>query len=363
MRKKEFLLKQPNIVTVAQLDDFEEVIDTRSPAEFAQDHVPGAINCPVLDDEERARVGTLYTQVSPFDAKKLGAALVSRNIARHIETRFISKGRDWRPLVYCWRGGKRSAAMAHVLREIGWKAAQLEGGYRAYRREVLAQLDTLPRRFDYLVVCGETGSAKSRLLERLHAIGPQVLDLEQLANHRGSLLGDLPGAPQPPQRLFDSMLWNTLRRMDRSRPVFVEAESRKIGQVQAPSALLERMREGRCILIRAPMEERVRFLIAEYGHFLTDPQPLKERLSALTSLHGRDVITRWLKLVDAGTWEALVADLLVNHYDPAYRRSTLRNYPDQGHAWTVELARLSAGALDEAAADLARRAAREAESA
>jgi tRNA 2-selenouridine synthase len=352
-------LKHPNIVTVAQLDDFEEVIDTRSPSEFAQDHVPGAINCPVLDDEERAWVGTLYTQVSPFDAKKLGAALVSRNIARHIETRFISKDRDWRPLIYCWRGGKRSAAMAHVLREIGWKAAQLEGGYKAYRREVLAQLETLPRRFDYLVVCGETGSAKSRLLERLSGIGAQVLDLERLASHRGSVLGDLPGEPQPPQRLFDSMLWNTLRRLDPARPVFVEAESRKIGQVQAPPALLERMREGRCIVIRAPMAERVKFLIAEYGHFLADPLPLKERLSALTSLYGRDVIKRWVELADARAWEALVADLLVNHYDPAYHRSTLRNYPDLDHAWTVELERLSPEALDAAAADLAGRVAHE----
>jgi len=313
----------------------------------------------VLDDAERARVGTIYAQASPFDAKKLGAALVSRNIARHIEARFMAKGRDWRPLVYCWRGGKRSAAMAHVLREIGWKAAQLEGGYKSYRREVLAQLETLPRRFDYLVVCGETGSAKSRLLERLHAIGAQVLDLEQLANHRGSLLGDLPGAPQPTQRLFDSLLWHTLRHLDRSRPVYVEAESRKIGQIQAPPALLDRMREGRCIVVRAPLAERVNFLIGEYRHFLADPRALKEKLSALTGLHGREVVKRWLELADAGAWEALVGDLLVNHYDPSYRRSTLRNYPDLDRARTLDMERLSPEAIDAAAAELIGRAAHE----
>ena len=345
-------MKHPSVVTVAQLDDFEEVIDTRSPSEYAQDHIPGAVNCPVLDDEERARVGTLYTQVSPFDAKKLGAALVSRNIARHIETRFAAHGRDWRPLIYCWRGGKRSAAMAHVLREIGWKATQLEGGYKAYRREVIAQLETLPRRFDYLVVCGATGSAKSRLLERLAQRGAQVLDLEDLARHRGSVLGNLPDDPQPSQRLFDSTLWNTLRRFDASQPVFVEAESRKIGQLQVPAALLERMRDGRCIVVQAPVPERVRFLIAEYGHFLEDPQALKARLECLTSLYGREVIKRWVELVDERAWDGLVADLLVNHYDPAYRRSTLRNYPDLADAWVLTLERLAPEAIDAAAADL-----------
>jgi len=351
--------RHPGIATVAQLDDFDEVIDTRSPSEYAQDHVPGAINCPVLDDEERARVGTLYTRASPFDARKLGAALVSRNIARHIETRFASHGRQWRPLVYCWRGGKRSAAMAHVLREIGWKAAQLEGGYKTYRREVIAQLETLPGRFDYLVVCGATGSAKSRLLERLAERGAQVLDLERLARHRGSVLGNLPDDPQPPQRFFDSMLWNTLRRFDASRPVFVEAESRKIGQLQLPLALLERMREGRCIVVQAPVPERVRFLIAEYRHFLDDPQGLKARLECLTSLYGHEVIKRWLALVDERAWDELVADLLLNHYDPAYRRSTLRNYPDLTGAWILNLDRLSPEAIDTAVTDLLRKAAHE----
>jgi len=345
-------LKQASIATVAQLDDFDEIIDTRSPSEFALDHVPGAVNCPVLDDEERARVGTMYKQVSPFDARKLGAALVARNIAKHLETRFAAHARDWRPLVYCWRGGKRSAAMAHVLREVGWRAAQLEGGYRTYRREVLDQLETLPLRFDYVVVCGATGSGKSRLIERLAARGAQVLDLERMACHRGSVLGDLPGAPQPPQKLFDSTLWDALRRLDRARPVFVEAESRKIGQLQLPGALLERMRAGRCIRVEASVAERVRFLIEEYRHFLEDPQTLKAKLECLTELHGRQVIDRWLALAEARAWEAFVADLLVNHYDPAYQRSTLRNYPDQRAARVLRLERLSPEAIDSAVADM-----------
>src|SRR5260221_8347273 len=253
--------RRSDAVTVAQLDAFDEVIDVRSPAEFALDHVPDAVSCPVLDDAERAHVGTLYKQVSPFDAKKIGAALVSKNIARHIEERFRGRDRAWRPLVYCWRGGQRSAAMAHVLRQVGWDAATLAGGYRAYRREVMAQLDKTPRRFSFQVVCGATGSGKSRLLAALSAQAAQVLDLQRLARHRGSLLGELPGDPTPAQKMFDSLVWSALKRFEPARPVFVEAESKKIGQLQVPARLLERMREGECLRLEVPAAERVRFLI------------------------------------------------------------------------------------------------------
>ena len=324
----------------------------RSPSEFALDHVPGAVSCPVLDDDERARVGTIYKQVSPFDAKKIGAALVSRNIARHIETRFAGRGREWKPLVYCWRGGKRSGALAHVLREIGWHAATLDGGYRAYRREVVAQLESLPRQFGFVVVCGATGCGKSRLLESLEAAGAQVLDLERLACHRGSVLGDLPAEPQPAQKMLDSLVWNALRRFDRSRPVIVEAESRKIGRLQITDALLESMREGRCVRIEAPAAERVRFLIEEYRHFLEDPEVLKQKLSCLAGLYGNEVIGRWIAQTDAGAWDELVADLLVNHYDPAYRRSTLRNYRGFGGAMELRLESLAPESIRSAAAAL-----------
>ena len=344
--------KSSPVVAIEQVDDFDTVIDVRSPSEYALDHIPGAINCPVLDDDERARIGTLYVQTSPFEAKKHGAAVVSRNIARHIETCFIAHDRQWRPLVYCWRGGQRSSSMAHVLREIGWNASQLQGGYKSYRREVIGELQTLPRQFDYRVVCGATGSAKSRLLEWLAGHGAQVLDLERLARHRGSVLGNLPDDPQPTQRYFDSMLWETLRKFNASKPVFVEAESKKIGQLQLPSALLERMREGLCIVVRASISERVHFLIDEYRHFLADPRELKARLECLTGLHGHDVIRRWSALVDAGAWEELVTDLLLNHYDPAYRRSTLRNYPDLEHAKVLFVERLSPEGIDTAAAEL-----------
>src|SRR6266545_1349091 len=350
--KRSSPLKQPTIVTVAQLDAFDEAIDVRSPAEFALDHVPEAVNCPVLDDAERAHVGTLYKQVSPFDAKKIGAALLSKNIARHLEERFRGRDRGWRPLVYCWRGGQRSAAMAHVLRQVGWDAATLAGGYRAYRRAVMAQLDEAPRRFRFRVVCGATGSGKSRLLAALAAQGAQVLDLERLARHRGSLLGELPGEPQPSQKMFDSLVWSALKHLDPSRPVFVEAESKKIGQLQVPARLLERMREGGCLRIEVPVPERVRFLIEEYRHFLEKPAALKERLQCLTSRYGRAVIGRWLAQTDAGAWGELVADLLVTHYDPSYLRAATQNYLHYDEARRLSLERLDEAGMAHAAARL-----------
>jgi tRNA 2-selenouridine synthase len=345
-------LKRATEVTLAQLADFDEVIDVRSPSEFALDHVPEAVNCPVLDDAERASIGTLYKQASPFEAKKAGAALVSRNIARHIEGRFRERGREWRPLVYCWRGGKRSGAMAHVLREIGWHAATLEGGYRAYRREVVRQLEDLPARLRFEVICGATGSGKSRLLEALAARGAQVLDLEGIARHRGSVLGDLPGDPQPTQKMFDSLLWDRMRRLDPARAVYVEAESRKIGQLQVPELLLERMRASPCIRLEVPAPARVRFLIDEYRHFLDDPDRLKEKLACLQSLYGNEIIARWTAQADAGAWEPLVTDLLVHHYDPAYRRSTLKNYPASSHPRLIQLEQLTPAAFRRAAGDL-----------
>jgi tRNA 2-selenouridine synthase len=345
-------MRFPDSVTVTQLDFFDEVIDVRSPAEYAEDHVPGAMSCPVLYDDERAEVGTLHKQVSPFEAKKRGAALVARNIARHVEERFRDKPKDWRPLVYCWRGGKRSGAMAHVLREIGWQAAQLEGGYKAYRREVVAQLEALPMHFRYVVVCGETGSAKSRLLDALAAAGAQVLDLEGLARHRGSVLGDLPGEPQPGQKGFETLVWDRLRRFERDAPVFVEAESKKIGDLQVPEGLIREMRASPCVRLEAPLGERVQFLIREYGHFLADPASLATQLGHLEPLHGKDTIARWKSLAAGGDWEALVADLLADHYDPAYRRSTAKNFCRFAEARVIALDSLGPDRIARAAREL-----------
>lgn len=318
--------REPVNVTVAQLTGFDEVIDVRSPGEFAEDHIPGAINCPVLDDTQRAEVGTIYKQVSSFDAKKTGAALVSENIARHIRSRFHDKPRDWRPLVYCWRGGGRSGALAHVLTQIGWRVARLDGGYKAYRRAVITDLDTLPAQFQWRVVCGMTGAGKSRLLGALHQAGAQVLDLEALAAHRGSVLGNLPDAPQPPQKLFESQVWHALRGFDPARPVFVESESKKVGKLRVPEALIAAMWAGTPLVLEATLPVRVTLLKEDYAHFLHNPALLSAQLDCLVDLHGRDVIAHWQTLVREQRWDDLTEALLARHYDPSYSRAIHKHY-------------------------------------
>jgi len=346
-------LSVPCEEALAHLGAFDTIVDVRSPAEFALDHVPGAINCPVLDDDERAAIGTLHKVDSAFAAKRRGAALVARNIARHLEERFADKPRPWRPLVYCWRGGQRSGAMVHVLSAIGWPARQLEGGYRAFRRHVVADLETLPKRYRLRIVFGPTGSGKSRLLRHLAACGAQVLDLEEIAQHRGSVLGALPGAPQPSQKHFETRLWSTLRALDPARPVFVESESRKVGQLRLPDAMIEHMRAAECVQLHLPSQARVRLLREEYSHFEADVPALARQLDCLIALHGRDRVESWQRLAAEQRWDELVQRLLDEHYDPAYQRSINRNFQRAGAAVVV---RLDSGSEDEftrAAAELA----------
>lgn len=330
--------REPLAATVPQALEFDELIDVRSEAEYAEDHIPGAINCPVLDNSERALVGTIYKQSSSFDAKKIGAALVSANISRHLRERFYDRPRSWRPLVYCWRGGGRSNALAQVFAQIGWRAGRLDGGYKAYRRAVIADLEVMPRRFDWRVLCGMTGTGKSRLLRELDRAGAQVLDLEALAAHRGSVLGNMPDEPQPGQKMFESLVWKALRGFDPSQPVFVEGESKKIGRLRVPDALIEAMWASECVVLDAPVPVRIELLKSEYAHYLTEPEAFCAKLDCLTSLYGVETIARWKQLARALESDALVEELLLRHYDPAYRRSTLKHYPALEHAKRYTLA-------------------------
>lgn len=337
-------------LTLAQLARFDDIIDVRSPSEFREDHIPGAVNFPVLSDEERARVGTIYKQASAFDAKKIGAALVARNIANHVEQHFSDKPKNWRPLVYCWRGGSRSGAMTHILNQIGWRAQQLKGGYKAYRTMVLTTLQNLPSRYRYRVICGPTGSGKSRLLAALNELGAQVLDLEGLAAHRGSILGNLPNADQPSQKMFESQLWEALQKFDPDHPVYVEAESKKIGNIRAPDSLLEEMwRHGQCVRVEMAQEQRVSLLKEEYVHFLDNPDALCQKLEHLTGLHGKGVIQKWQALSTERAWDELVGELLVKHYDPAYNKSTAKHYAQFGEALVLRPADISMAGFRDAA--------------
>ncbi len=332
--------------------DFDTIIDARTPSEYAEDHVPGAISAPVLDDAERAEVGTLYKQASPFEAKKVGGALVARNVASHVEKLWKHREKSWKPLVYCWRGGKRSGAMAHILREIGWDAQTLPGGYKAYRRWVVQQLETKPSALDFVVIHGPTGSGKSRLLGALKDAGARVLDLEQLAAHRGSVLGGLPDRPQPSQKMFESLLLKEISALSAGKPVYVEGESRKIGQLQVPEALIARMRASPCVRLETDTGTRVTLLLEEYRFFLENRDSLFAQLDCLHALHGRERIAEWKALAERGAWREFVARLLAEHYDPAYRRSSHQNFVRLPDARAVRIASADEAAFTRAARSL-----------
>ncbi len=315
----------------------DTIIDVRSPGEFALDHIPGAINLPVLDDAQRAHVGTLNAQVSSFDAKRVGATLVARNIADIIEQQCSNRPPDWRPVVYCWRGGNRSASLATVLARIGWHTRIINGGYKSYRRWVVESMNRLVPAFDWRVVAGRTGSGKSRILQELAKRGAQMIDLESLANHRGSILGLLPTERQPTQKRFETCLIDQLRRLDVARPVYVESESRKIGRIQVPEPLINRIRESPCLAIERPIGERARFLTEEYGHFLADPGSLIALLEKLRVLHGTARLAEWQRSIEAGEWRALVESLLAVHYDPSYDKSMANNFSQLPSARTIRI--------------------------
>ena len=334
---------------IGSLAAFDAVIDARSESEFAEDHLPGAVNWPVLNDAERAAIGTEYKQVSPFDARKRGAALAALNIAHHVQTHVMPLPRSWRPLVYCWRGGQRSGSLALVLDQIGFGVQVLEGGYREFRRAVLADLPTLPATLQFRVLLGRTGSAKSRLLHALAAEGAQVLDLEALANHRGSVLGLVPGQPQPSQKAFETQVWLALRGFDPARVVYAEGESRTIGRLRVPEALLVQMRASACVQVQMTVAARVDFLLDDYAHFVSDAESFCERLQALRELRGAETVERWQQQARAGQMAAVVEELLTAHYDPVYLKSMQRNFSGFAQAPVVNLVDASVGRLRAAA--------------
>lgn len=300
---------------------FDDIIDVRSPSEFGQDRIPTAHNLPVLDDDERARVGTIYTQQSPFLARKIGAALVARNAAQHIETALADRLGGWRPLIYCWRGGQRSNSFASILAQIGWRVGVLEGGYRQYRRLVLEVLDT-PVPCPVVLLDGNTGTAKTDLLARLGAHGVQVIDLEGLAQHRGSVFGAM--GEQPAQKDFESRLAQALVRLDPALPVVIEAESHRIGARQLPGQLWRAMCAAPRIEIDAPVPARARYLAQAYGDIIADRPRLLDTINRLRPMHPATQITAWHDQAQAGADVDLAESLVVHHYDPAYGRARAR---------------------------------------
>jgi tRNA 2-selenouridine synthase len=342
----------PAAEALTRLPEFDHIIDARTEDEHALDHLPGALNWPTLHNDERVAIGTMYKQVNAFEAKKRGAALAARNIAAHIEREVLDKPRGWKPLLYCWRGGHRSGALATILSAIGFQVTLIEGGYKAWRAALVDDLPRVVDRLSFRVVCGPTGSGKTRLLQALQRAGAQVLDLEALASHRSSVLGHIPGQPQPSQKRFESLIWETLAPMLPGQPVFVECESKKVGNVRVPDALIDRMRASPCIDLQLPEPERVALLLEDYAHFVVNPDLFCERLAVLTEHRGRATVAEWQALVHQGRSADVVQQLLTLHYDPAYHQSMQRNFSQFGQAQGFVLADRSHTALTAAAQQL-----------
>lgn len=312
------------LTTLADLSahGFDDIIDVRAPAEFAEDHLPGAISLPVLDDEERARVGTIYKQVSPFSARKIGAALVAKNAAAHLQGPLADKPGGWRPLVYCWRGGQRSGSFATILGQIGWRVETLVGGYKTWRGLVVREVYDTPVRAPVVVLDGNTGSAKTEVLNLLPGFGVQVIDLESLARHRGSLFGNV--GPQPSQKAFEGALALALAGLDPSRPVVVEAESSKIGNCRLTPEIWKAMVAAPRVAITAPRAARAEYLARAYADLTGDADRLAATVNLLRPMHAAEVMEDWLRLAASGQFTALADSLMERHYDPRYGKHRAR---------------------------------------
>ncbi len=307
--------------------DFDEIIDVRSPAEFIEDYIPGALNLPVLSDSERAQVGTVYNTASPFEARRLGAGLVSANIACHLSGDLSGKDKDFRPLIYCWRGGERSTALATVLSAVGWQPHLLDGGYKAYRTFVRQSLvSVLEGAPPFRVIAGLTGSGKTWLLKQLDQLGVQVIDLEAIAGHRGSALGQEPCQNQPTQKRFENLLFERLSGLDLTKPIYVESESSRIGCLQIPDRLWSQMKAAPVIEISVPRQARTNYLLNTYPHFTDNSGLLLERLEPIRRLQSKELFAQWEDFITREDYVSFVDSILEHHYDPAYRRSRKKTY-------------------------------------
>jgi tRNA 2-selenouridine synthase len=329
---------------------FDAIIDVRAPSEYAEDHLPGAINLPVLSDEERAKVGTIYKQDSPFRARKIGAAIVARNASSHLDGPLADRPGGWRPLVYCWRGGQRSGSFASILSQIGWRVEVLAGGYKSYRRLVVSALYDKEFPVPVVLLDGNTGTGKTEVLNRLPAFGVQVLDLEGLARHRGSALGGV--GPQPGQKAFESALAMAMTALDPARPVVIEAESSRIGRLNLPPVPFDAMCRAPRIELSAPVSARAEFLARSYVDASGAVQDLSGKLERLVHLQGRARVHDWQTRLAEGRFSEVAAGLIEEHYDPRYAR--VRGRIGQGFLARHSAERLDAAGLDQLAEAVAR---------
>ncbi len=297
------------------------LVDARSPDEFAEATIPGAINVPLLDNAERQEVGTLYKQVGKQQARRRGVQIVAPKIPAMIERVAALQAETSQPVVvFCWRGGMRSLALTQFLELAGVPARQLSGGHKGFRRMVLDFFEH-GEWGRLLVLRGLTGVGKTECLQRLAQKGYPVVDLEGLANHRGSAFGNLGLPPQPGQKMFEALLWDELRKIPRDAYLLAEGESRHIGRVSLPPRVYQALQVETSIWLNATLEARVKNILADYPAVDKLKTEFVQPIRALKDKLGKETMNHYLQLLQEGHWTELVSELMVNYYDPLYRHT------------------------------------------
>ena len=307
------------------------VIDVRTPAEFAKGHLPNAMNIPIFTNEERIEVGTLYVQQGRTIAIKQGLDFVGPKMRSFIENveQLMEESATKEILVYCWRGGMRSGSMAWLFEMYGFSVTVLKGGYKAFRRFTLQILE---QPFPFIILGGYTGSGKTHILQQLHQHGESVIDLEKLAGHKGSAFGWLGEPYQPTQEHFDNTLTLELLRCAKAKRIWLEDESRRIGSVNIPMCIWNRMRESPLLVANITKEQRILNLLNDYDSFTTDELMdslvrLRERLGGAASKEAEDaLVKRNLRRV---------VEITLVYYDKFYRRSMEQR--ENSRVFTVDL--------------------------
>lgn len=288
------------------------VIDVRSPSEFKKGHIPGAHNIPLFSDEERAIVGTKYVQESRYASVISGLDMVGPKLSGFVgeASRIAPNGKL---LVYCWRGGMRSSSMSWLLNLAGFNSKTLIGGYKSYRRYLK---EYLSKPFNLVVLGGMTGSGKTELILELPKYSQQIVDLEGLANHKGSAFGSIGQKPQPSTEFFENLLFEDLLKLDRNKPIWVEDESKAIGSIFIPQEFFNQMLNSPVIAIERSTETRIKRLTREYTN--CNPQLLIDSVNKIAKRLGGDNVIKAIKSIEEGHFEEAVG-ISLYYYDKAYQ--------------------------------------------
>lgn len=298
------------------------ILDVRSPLEYEQGHIPGSYSFPLFSDEERARVGTIYKKRSKEEAIELGLLLAQPKIDHWLnQANHLLSGRKAR--VLCWRGGMRSGFLARLLAQCGYQTATLQGGYKTFRRHVLQTLNHLSSP-PLCVLGGLTGSGKTETLRALRDIGEQIIDLESLANHRGSSFGGIGLSKQPSQEQFENELVMYWESLDHSRPIWIEDEGRLIGHCHLPTALYQQMQQAPLFFLECSKEDRLRHLLQLYGH--ATEKELRLATERITKRLGSQLTKEILLDFTAGERHQAFEKLL-SYYDKAYHHQMIKRTP------------------------------------